>query len=632
MLKYVNLEGNPLSLYPERCRNSWSKMKEYLQKLTKRSNDGIFRKVVIVGDRGSEKTSFFTELEKKYFKSTAEYVNKGNINTAQITISDDQSNSEFILNVWDMGKEESKIQNFFITSHGIYILCFDPSKENYLSSICFWLQLIQSLCKASQSNPAANEFITPVFLVASTNEEISNHKLEIIEEQILDQINTILFRGFRGLYNVCFEKSGKGLKNLIDDMTKFIKLQVGARMGISENWVLLNDCLHRMKRNNNKCYLDWSSYEELTKKCKITKSVLQSCTTFLRDIGTLLLYFNASNFSDNKSIIILNPHWLSNLLFFILNDDKYISNGFISIDDYNELLSQYSPLIRDFTVSLLIQYNALHRFSPTTYLLPPIVRQPCPLKELRNLWPNYQQDSVIEHQRIFEFSFLPVEFFSRVIVRILGIRGIKGTLFWKNGALFEFFSQNSLQQCKLTYDEKNYRLFIYIRILSKSDCSEFQKSKGCGMLFRHVIDVVRVLMESFYPRLIEASRCLVPCTHCILHSAIDPYIFSNTDCIAAITAGKRHLFCNNIESSSRRVSLAHLAPDISLIDLMQVDENVLQINHIVGQGSFGDVYNGFLNDIPVAIKTLKLGIGMDGVTTQQCFWEFQQESYIMRFV
>ena len=89
MLKTVHLEGNLLSPYPEKCRHSWSRMKEYMQKLSRRSNHGIFKKVMIVGDPGSGKTSLFKALLKYFKKSTAGYDETGYINTAHCTRSQD---------------------------------------------------------------------------------------------------------------------------------------------------------------------------------------------------------------------------------------------------------------------------------------------------------------------------------------------------------------------------------------------------------------------------------------------------------------------------------------------------------------------------------------------------------------
>lgn len=615
VLKQVYLDGNPLTLYPDKCKQSWSKMKEFIQVLNRRSIDGIFKKLQIIGDKGSGKTYLSKALQKKYFKSSTEYAETGFINTAQVTIQQDDA-QDVTLNVWDMGGEESEVRNFFITSRAVYVLCFDPTKPTALERLSFWLQLVQSLCKASLSDPSNNELITPVFIVAISDDEYSS---DYISEQLdlNSLIVKLLFRGFQGIYSVC-RRTGRGLKELIESIVVFIKRQVGARSGISENWILLNDCLNRMKRKKVS-YLDWNQFEALAKKCKIKKSVLPACAGFLRDAGTLLLFDSAANFGEH-SIIILDPQWLYTLLLYFFRNSEYIKNGFLAPNDVPNLLSDYPSFIQEFVINLLSQFNVLHKLSDHHYLIPSMVTQSRPHSELRSKWPSVIEE--IEHHRIFEFSFLPFEFFSRVIVRLLLVSGVHGVLFWKNGVLFELSSQNCIQKSILTYDENKYKLYIRVRVTQTID-----DSGSFGMLFRHVIEVVEVLLESYYPRLVQSTQRLIPCTHCIARSAISPYLFPYVQCIESVTSGILHLYCNEIRSESRKVSLIQLAPDVAFVDLPQINENDLEIGNIVGEGSFGFVYAGKLNGKKVAIKTLKPGHGEE---ERAHFWEFQQESCVMR--
>lgn len=254
--------------------------------------------------------------------------------------------------------------------------------------------------------------------------------------------------------------------------------------------------------------------------------------------------------------------------------------------------------------------------------MPTMLCSPRPSRELeRNYWPPVSTD--LEHQRIFEFSFLPLEFFSRVIVRLLQVKGVQGTLFWKNGVLFQMSSQNCNQKCIISYDEYSYKLFIRVRISTEGD----ESAQSHGMLFRHVIEVVEVLLESYYPRLVQSTNRMVPCTHCLSRNSLNPFIFSYVQCIDAVTSGKDYLYCNGIQSPSRQVSLVQLAPDVSFVDLAHIPEDKLQIGPEIGEGSFGFVYSGTLEGKNVAIKTLK---SCEGEQERLNFWEFQQESCIMR--
>ena len=149
------------------------------------------------------------------------------------------------------------------------------------------------------------------------------------------------------------------------------------------------------------------------------------------------------------------------------------------------------------------------------------------------------------------------------------------------------------------------------------------------MLFRHVIEVVETLLEGYYPRLVETTNRLIPCTHCISKETgtQQPYLFTYIECVDAVTSGKSYVFCNQIPSYSRCVPIQLVAPDLAFSDLPQLADDELKIGDIIGEGSFGTVYRGTLDYVPVAIKSIK-----------HCedefskFWEFQQESCILRFV
>src|SRR3990167_8714352 len=223
---------------------------------------------------------------------------------------------------------------------------------------------------------------------------------------------------------------------------------------------------------NNVNLLDVNEYEILAKRCRIQKSVLPICTNYLRDIG-IILYFPNINYSEintNKTkinFIILKPEYLHEIIYCLFNSNngKYISNGFISISDISLILHNYSSIIHDFIIYLLYESNILLKMNENQYFIPSLLSDKYPIRQINKLWSLYPQPDEIEQQRLYEFTFLPQELFSRLFVRLLRIRGIIGILFWKNGLIIS--TSDSIQQkAILTYHDKAKTLYIKVFLSS----------------------------------------------------------------------------------------------------------------------------------------------------------------------
>ena len=614
------MTGNPLTVYPDKCKRSWVKMKEFLQDV-ERDSKGIYKKLTVVGESTVRK-SLLKALRKRFLKENYSFHSSDSnhsIHTSQAQVTQIES-KEMIFNIWDMGDINNVARNFLLTSHSVYIICIDIHSPNAMDCIGYWFQLIQSLCKICTSDRANidTDESSAVFIVAEEQEsKVSSKELvDSFEEQIQELIFKTLFRGFQRLFSVnC--KSGRGLRELMESITQFISNQAGQRYGISDKWVLFNHCLQRKKQENS--YLNWKTYKNLSKSCNIESSVLPSCTNFLRDVGTLLCF--SSGFGDQNTLMILNPQWFCESLECIFQTEQYI----FSREEVHVLLESYSKPIRDYIIDLLLQYNVVHELDRKHLIVPSLLSHPCPSTIRQNWSTTIDITKELEQQRLYRFSFVPLEFFSRVIVRILRVRGVIGAMFWKNGVLLQLPSTKQSQNCILTYNENTYELLIRVRISNEGN---LDASTETGMLFRTVIEVVEVLLESFYPRLVENTRRLVPCTHCINLNVPKPYLFTYMECIKAATSENNIVYCNHINSPSRKVSIVKLAPDIAFADLPHIDVNELELDRLIGEGNFGAVKAGILNDNSVAVKQLKDVGGEEG---RSIFWEFQQETCIMRY-
>ena len=247
------------------------------------------------------------------------------------------------------------------------------------------------------------------------------------------------------------------------------------------------------------------------------------------------------------------------------------------------------------------------------YLIPSLLPMQIQYSDILAHW-NDQADQVkLEQKRIYKFEFLPLGFFARVIVHLLYLNLVTCKLFWKAGAILS----TPVQDAFITFDEKEFLLVIRIK-------SSPNSSVKSDHLLRLVVETTETLLECYYPNLVQNCKRLVPCNHC---KSDQPFMFTYEDCMKAALDEKPYLFCNNIISLSRCVSVSLLAPDIGFADIPQIDNLEIDENCVLGEGSFGVVNKGVWCGQEVAIKTIKTSSEAEELPK---FREFQQETFIMR--
>jgi len=254
--------------------------------------------------------------------------------------------------------------------------------------------------------------------------------------------------------------------------------------------------------------------------------------------------------------------------------------------------------------------------------------------QFHSLWSDAANQS--RQGRVYHFPFLPMGFFGRILVRLMSTPDIYGRLFWRNGMVIDFEDQRGF----ILFDPEELVCTIQVQQRAESFAgpmatgsapmlgAKAPNPKVRRILLRTIVDTVDSVVDICYSTSSAVVR-LVPCTHCLARpeSAATPFYFSYQECVEAVFRRRAVLFCHHIESPSRMVHVAHLAPDIAFADLPIVQSSTINICEEIGRGGFGAVYRATIGGVEVAVKELA---GLAAAV--EIFDEFQHEAYIMRYV
>ncbi|KAH3745458.1 leucinerich repeat kinase [Pelomyxa schiedti] len=233
----------------------------------------------------------------------------------------------------------------------------------------------------------------------------------------------------------------------------------------------------------------------------------------------------------------------------------------------------------------------------------------------------------LEHGRRYQFAFLPVGFFSRLMARMLSIPSVNIVSISKFRLVISQQTKDGIiQEAFATYEEKASRLDFRVKIFEGVDHSHPLLANNLLLLI--LLDIVAALLKTFYHRQMGDQQVtqFVPCVHCLMTSPQTPenevYYFPLDDCILSMKSGTHVMYCRQLALPSKCIRVLHLAPDIAMVGLTSIPANEISFGHTkshsdsphtesspsisehdnVGVGVSGSVRMGILNNIPVAVK------------------------------
>lgn len=383
-------------------------------------------KMFLVGQGNVGKTSLRERLIQNQYDTTSNKTDGIDIEPWIIQVDD----KELQVNIWDFGGQEimHSTHQFFLTKRSLYLLVLDTTQSEEDNRIEYWLKIIQSFGKDA-----------PVVIVGNKADQ---HPLDINKTGLQKKYPQV-----KGFYEISCE-TNEG----ISELSEFIKQEI---IQLEHIELILPLPWFNVKAKIEKLDKDYISYEQYESLCEQegveTEDNQRILIRLLNDLGIVL------NFQDDPRLedtLILNPEWVTNGVYKILNDRNLIvdNRGILSIKYLKLILNKPRYPLRKhlFIIGMMRKFELCFDIEPDKqFLIPDILPKEEPYT---GEWDN---------SLAFEYHYpvLPGSIISRFIVRMN--QWIYQHTYWRNGVVLAH--EGNLALIKADREDK----IIKIRVKGK---------------------------------------------------------------------------------------------------------------------------------------------------------------------
>ncbi len=380
-------------------------------------------KMLLVGQGNVGKTCVRERLIRNKYDPRRNKTDGIDIETWKIEINQCQ----YQINVWDFGGQEimHSTHQFFLTKRSLYLLVVDTTLGEEENRIEYWLKIIQSFGKDS-----------PVIIVGNKADQ---HPLDIDQRGLQRKYPQI-----RGFYEIsCQEETG------IADLKAKVTQEIIQLEHIDDQlplpWFNVKQKLERLEQD----YIPYERYESICKSEEINQEDNQRILIkLLNDLGVVL------NFQDDlrlKDTHVLNPEWVTNGVYKILNDHQLIveHKGILELKMLQQILKRdrYPTSKHLFIIDMMRKFELCFDIETNKkFLMSDIVPKEEPYT---GKW-----DDTLAFE--YHYPVLPGSIISRFIVRMN--HWIHKKTYWRSGVVLANEGNTALVKA----DREDKKIFIRI--------------------------------------------------------------------------------------------------------------------------------------------------------------------------
>jgi internalin A len=419
-LRQLYLHGNPgLGIPAEVLGSKWAEKRkdrvrpaqardilEYYFRTKKTERPLNEAKLILVGRGAFGKTSLAKRLIFDKFDSNEQKTQGINIDPWEVPIGGEKIR----LNVWDFGGQEimHATHQFFMTERSLYLLVLNGREGGEDTEAEYWLKLIASFGGNS-----------PVIIV-----------LTKISEHPFDLNRSALQKKYPNIKDFVRTDSGDrtGIEQLKASIFKATSDLDDLRVNFPAEWFAVKDLLASAKQN----YMPFEQYRRLCDENGVTDEKDQELLArYLNQLGIVLNYKDDPRLKDTH---VLNPHWVTEGIYTILNSRKLeASNGEIRLEEISGIVPEkdYPSNIVRFIFDLMKKFELCFSFPDNEfhYLIPELL----PKNEPDDI-ASFDLEKNLNFQ--FHYTVLPEGLLPRFITRTHHLS--EGEPRWRSGVILQF--------------------------------------------------------------------------------------------------------------------------------------------------------------------------------------------------
>lgn len=246
---------------------------------------------------------------------------------------------------------------------------------------------------------------------------------------------------------------------------------------LPQSWVDLETFVMKSREKKINQFMHWDEFVLIAKGNNIDSDDITAAVEFLNKIGKVCYFDNDKNGSDLSRWIFLDPQFLTNVMSDVITlKHRFVKEGKLFKSDLKNIWSSYPHKIHDILIELLQKFEILFKtkiYDPNTnsekdvLLIPSLLplEQPPQFKEIwgevskqkKGSWfLTEEKDGIFFFERIYTFQFLPLGFFSKLMVRVMSMEGAKPLCYYQNGVIVEL----AKAKCCIKYNESTHKLII----------------------------------------------------------------------------------------------------------------------------------------------------------------------------
>jgi len=626
-LEYLDIRENPLSQltgmgseFKNIIKSGWDAIK-----FIRQQNEGsvqVYRmKLMFVGNGNVGKTTLMGNLAK----TTKDEKSVGGMSSSAVPVARDKradtfntatdgidirlwsvkhpsQNDTIRFSCWDFAGQEVyyATHGFFLTKRAIYLLIFNLLESEEESQIEYWLQSINARTEDA-----------PVLLVGTHAEDKTCSKE--YQDRYFNSIYQKYGSRFKSQIFGHFAISNETQKGLIDLKSRILDLALAqpympdeiplSFRGLEEK---LGGAQQRLTSAGFPPTLAWEEYKRMALEVKIPEDSVMLATKFLNDLGTIV-WFNDKGLRDT---IIVDPQWITKTFATVVSlKTGFVKDGLLRYDDLPQLWKPptYPSHLHPKLITMLEKFQVMCRLSATgdRLLIPCLLPDKTPPDNITHKhWPEHE--NIPQAGRTYSFEFVPLGFFSRLIVRFLATQSFTPLLYWKEGIVLAKDTERIKLSLRKNMQHKTMPWCLELWVRGPRPARHL--TRLVQNIDTLVLDWLRVKFE-----------VTVPCVHCVKEQSPDPYQFPLTLIEQAVSTNQSYVKCRGLKD----VLVSALAPDVALSEFKgaRVDYSDVQIIKQIGEGGFAKVYKAIWNGEVIALKQLTIDMS---TTVESLGFEFEE--------